>query len=425
MYCYVVQPNGVVLEVQIEHKSKGQDVLEKVCEVLGIRTEMDYFGLKYHQNGKPANSELWLNLRNSVERQVGHVPPIRFRLKVKFWVPPHLVLQESTRHQMCNQVKEEVLEGRLHPTTRESKVRLAALLCQVESQEPTWSATRYRHWAKILLGESEDDVCELTQMHGEFENMKRSAAEYWVLNEVSSLDEFGEEIYEVKNMRLGIGPNGVSIYQAPGSGHPEHMQIPYTSILSTSTLRSKFQIWFLSETHSEEAMEIKCDSNATASCLYRALTERHDFYSCDTVRGAVTSQYIRDLKGTIASIFNESTPLGKKYVFDIRRTCREVHDDARRALYTTHGANCIGAACTDVGPSCANSESAGVAAEKLLNSVRELFTCRVCMDKEIDAVFFPCAHVVCCSGCCSKLDSCPLCRAPVESSHKLYLPHIP
>lgn len=57
-----------------------------------------------------------------------------------------------------------------------------------------------------------------------FKNMKRSAAEYWVLNEVSSLDEFGEEIYEVKNMRLGIGPNGVSIYQAPGSGHPEHMQ---------------------------------------------------------------------------------------------------------------------------------------------------------------------------------------------------------
>lgn len=25
--------------------------------------------------------------------------------------------------------------------------------------------------------------------------------------------------------------------------------------------------------------------------------------------------------------------MGKKYVFDIRRTCREVYDNARRALY--------------------------------------------------------------------------------------------
>lgn len=39
------------------------------------------------------------------------------------------------------------------------------------------------------------------------------------------------------------------------------------------------------------------------------------------------------LQGTIVSIFNEDTSLGKKYVFDIRRTCREVYDNARRALY--------------------------------------------------------------------------------------------
>ena len=38
-------------------------------------------------------------------------------------------------------------------------------------------------------------------------------------------------------------------------------------------------------------------------------------------------------QGTIISIFNEDSTLGKKYVFDIRRTCREVYDNARRALY--------------------------------------------------------------------------------------------
>jgi hypothetical protein len=39
------------------------------------------------------------------------------------------------------------------------------------------------------------------------------------------------------------------------------------------------------------------------------------------------------LKGTIFSLFNENTPLGKNYVFDIRRTCREVYDHTRRILY--------------------------------------------------------------------------------------------
>lgn len=38
-------------------------------------------------------------------------------------------------------------------------------------------------------------------------------------------------------------------------------------------------------------------------------------------------------QGTIASIFNDATTLGRRYVFDIRRTCREVHDGARRAAH--------------------------------------------------------------------------------------------
>lgn len=62
---------------------------------MGISKECDYFGLKY-QNAK--GEELWLNLRNPIERQTGGgVVPLRFALRVKFWVPPHLLLQEATR----------------------------------------------------------------------------------------------------------------------------------------------------------------------------------------------------------------------------------------------------------------------------------------------------------------------------------------
>lgn len=67
----------------------------QACDCLGISKECDYFGLKY-QNAK--GEELWLNLRNPIERQTGGgVAPLRFALRVKFWVPPHLLLQEATR----------------------------------------------------------------------------------------------------------------------------------------------------------------------------------------------------------------------------------------------------------------------------------------------------------------------------------------
>lgn len=405
MYCYVVQPNSVVLEVEVDQKAKGQDVLEKVCDILGIRTEMDYFGLKYIS---VKNTELWLNLRNPVERKSLGQNNLRFMLKVKFWVPPHLVLQETTRHQMFHQVLAELRSGRLTPQDKEAKLRLAALICQALSNTPVWEF--YSSWAEILGTADSGHV--IASLHKEMEGMKSSAAEYWVLKEVANLEEFGEEIYEIKGWRIGIGPQGVRLYQ------PEQHTIPYSAIRSTSTLRRLFQLWYLGPDHKEELLEIKCDSNSTASGLYRALTERHDFYSCDTVRGAVTAQYIRDLKGTIASIFNESTPLGKKYVFDIRRTCREVHDGARRALYAAK-VEAAAVAANSATSSCASADSSSADA---LAIIIDALTCRVCMDSAIDTVFFPCAHVLCCNDCAQKLRNCPLCRSEVDTAKKLYLP---
>ncbi|KAF4524224.1 hypothetical protein B566_EDAN006472 [Ephemera danica] len=94
MWCLVSQPNAVILEIEVDPKAKGQECLEKVCRCLGIGKEEDYFGLKYHS---PKGEELWLNLRNQIDRQVAGLPPYRFALRVKFWVPPHLVLQDATR----------------------------------------------------------------------------------------------------------------------------------------------------------------------------------------------------------------------------------------------------------------------------------------------------------------------------------------
>ncbi|KAL1115186.1 hypothetical protein AAG570_007217 [Ranatra chinensis] len=229
------------------------------------------------------------------------------------------------------------------------------------------------------------------------------------------MENFGEEVFQCKDVRLGIGPHGINIYH-PNPQNLNFFRIPYTAIRSASSLRRLFQLWYLGPDHTELLLEIKCESCLSASGLYRALTEKHAFYSCDTVRGAVTAQYIRDLKGTIVSIFNESSPLGKKYVFDIRRTCREVHDNARRALYEPARSEGESSATEP------NAQGASATAGEKLARLMDALSCRICMDAGIDTVLFPCAHVICCHVCAERCTSCPLCRSPIESAKRVYLP---
>lgn len=159
-----------------------------------------------------------------------------------------------------------------------------------------------------------------------------------------------------------------------------------------------------------------------AAGLYRSITERHAFYVCDKVRVVVTTQFTRDLKGTIASMFKEDTELGKRYVFDIQRTCREVHDQARRILYE-RGIEISGGCCQNdeidrylptvelvnsnneksVEDAIKLKEEREAAIERCVdNRITEAMTCKICMDKEINAMFNPCRHVTACSTCATK-----------------------
>lgn len=75
-----------------------------------------------------------------------------------------------------------------------------------------------------------------------------------------------------------------------------HYSIPYTAIQSATSQRRMFHLVYLSLDGEETSLDFKLDSSQSASGLYRAITEKHAFYSCETVRSAVTAQFIRDLK---------------------------------------------------------------------------------------------------------------------------------
>lgn len=101
------------------------------------------------------------------------------------------------------------------------------------------------------------------------------------------------------------------------------------------------------------------------------------------------------LQGTIASMFNVDTKSGRLYVFDIERTCREVHDHARRVLHA-RGIE-IYAQSSDISTlNSDNAEDDGKTKEaETTERFVKVFTCQICADHSMDSVFVPCGHLSC------------------------------
>lgn len=229
-------------------------------------------------------------------------------------------------------------------------------------------------------------------------------------------------------------------------------RIPFSAIAAAKSFRRTFKLEYVDDHNIRREVEVKLPKHAIAAGLYRSITERHAFYVCDKVRGVVTNQFTRDLKGTIASMFKEDTELGKRYVFDIQHTSREVHDQARRILHergietSSHNVgsdlgeiarympHLSGSSNVDNANDCSSmvskldmvireKEEREAAIERCVDTrISEAMTCKICMDQTINSMFNPCCHVMACDQCASKCENCPNCRVKITSVVKIYLP---
>ncbi|XP_076864513.1 E3 ubiquitin-protein ligase MYLIP-A [Brachyhypopomus gauderio] len=431
MLCHVTRPDSVVMEVEVDAKANGEDCLSKVCMKLGI-IEEDYFGLQF-TGSKGEN--LWLNLRNRISHQMDSVTPCRLRLRVKFFVEPHLILQEQTRHLFFMHVKEDLHRGHLRMGSEQAQ-ELSALLAQAEFGDYNQNTAKY--WYTELCGKEPDQatVSSIVAKHQALEGLSQGSVEYQALQLVSALEHYAVEWHwvrdgEAQRLAVGVGPDGITVCRDDFS---LVNRISYPIIQIATQSGKSVYLTVTKETGDSVVLLFKLISNRAASGLYRAITETHAFYRCDTVTNAVIMQYSRDFKGHLASLFlNENVNLGKKYVFDIRRTSKEVYDHARRALYNAGIVDLVsrsGGRSPSSGspshglegpPECGGCHQSR-ALEDRLQKLREALLCMLCCEEEIDAAFCPCGHAVCCQGCATQLQSCPVCRSDVEHVQHVYLP---
>ncbi|XP_006002927.1 E3 ubiquitin-protein ligase MYLIP isoform X1 [Latimeria chalumnae] len=432
MLCFVTRPDSVVMEVEVDTKANGEDCLNQVCKKLGI-IEVDYFGLQF--TGSKGES-LWLNLRNRISQQMDGLAPYRLKFRVKFFVEPHLILQEQTRHLFFLHVKEDLQAGHLQ-CSPEQAVELSALLAQAELGDYNQNTAKYSYRDLCAKEPSTTTLNSIILKHKALEGTSQASVEYQALQVVSALENYGVEWHSVRDsegqkLAIGVGPEGILVCKEDFS---LANRIAYPVIQMATQSAKSVLLTVSKESGNSVVLLFKLISTRAASGLYRAITETHAFYRCDTVTSAVMMQYSRDLKGHLASLFlNDSINLGKKYVFDIRRTSKEVYDHARRVLYNAGLVDFVPRSdqsrqssplkssesainCCE-GLSCQQSK----ALQEKLRKLKEAMLCMVCCEEEINSTFCPCGHMVCCKPCASQLELCPICRSHVEHVQHVYLP---
>lgn len=423
MHFTVVLPNSVVIEISVDPRENGQQCLEQVCTHLGI-LEQDYFGLQFTTT---RNEKIWLNMRNRIDHQRSGMKYPRFHLRVKYYVQPHLVLQESSRHLFYLQVKQEILSKTLQVSDQSKLVKILALIAQEEFGDQV-SAGYETFIEKLCNGADPDFVRSVVKSHAELHNLSSQNAQYRMLQEASSLEDYGMEKHEAKNeqrklITVGVGPEGVFIYDLDMELEE---RIEYPMIQKVVHDGCDCTMFIYTDEMTVRQLVVRLRSLKAASALYRCITEMHSFFRCDTVNSAVSSQVYHDFKGLFASLFNENS---KNYVFDVQHTWREVYDSTRRKLMEEASDQNLSPneeehmEVTDINGLQKSHDCPDVQKYKTrLEKIQESFLCRVCMDSEISTVLCPCGHMTCCQSCANRLEECPLCRTEIQKIQTIFLP---
>lgn len=429
MWCLISQSNSVVLEVEVDQRANGQECLEKVCENLGIGySEKDYFGLQYRGN---RGENLWLNMRNRIDRQLSGPQPFRFHLRVKFFVQPHMLLQDTTRHQFYLQVYLELKTKKLLVSDEERLVEILALIAQAEHGDQANNEQQVLYYQNLIQGiacPSSEILTDIAYKHSNYRGMPRQSAEYRVVQEASVLSGYGMEYHEAKNVNnedicVGVGPEGVVIYD---TNMTEISRFPYPIVQKAIHNSKKCLLYVFTEDGEVTHEEFKMVSCKAAISLYRSITEMHTFFRCDTINMEVFSQVSQDLKGVLASIFlKDNNSVGMNYVFDVQHTFREVYDSTKRKLFMSQHSldhQGQGHSESDMETTCDREEISDHCEDykSQLKKIQESFICRVCMDKEISTALCPCGHMICCKQCAERLDECPVCRTAINTIQNVF-----
>ncbi|XP_043800920.1 FERM domain-containing protein 5 isoform X3 [Apis laboriosa] len=267
-----------IIHCDFQPQHKGRYILEYVCKQLNI-LETDYFGLRYVDHCRQRH---WLDLAKTAIKQVKDMDPILFSFRVKFYPPDPLRLKEEiTRYQVYQQLKRDLLHGRLYCSPGEAAL-LAACIVQSElgDYDSKLHEGNYISEHKLLLKQTEAIEEKAMKLHQtELKGFTPQQAETHFLRLASQLDTYAVDPHPVKDQKgvqlyLGINHCGILTFQ--GSRKTHHFRWPEVQKIN---YEGKMFIVHLTISEKKHTVGFKCPTGSNCRHVWRCAIEQMLFFT--------------------------------------------------------------------------------------------------------------------------------------------------
>ncbi|KAJ7402354.1 erythrocyte membrane protein band 4.1 like 3 [Pitangus sulphuratus] len=303
MQCKVTLLDGSEYACEVEKRSRGQVLFDKVCEHLNL-LEKDYFGLTYRDT---ENQKNWLDPAKEIKKQI-RSGAWQFAFNVKFYPPdPAQLSEDITRYYLCLQLRDDIVSGRL-PCSFVTLALLGSYTVQSElgDYDPDEYGSDYIsefRFAPNHTKELEDKVIELHKSHREelcnvkvnrvytkalalnwlhfLRGMTPAEAEMHFLENAKKLSMYGVDLHHAKDsegveIMLGVCASGLLIYR-------DRLRInrfAWPKVLKISYKRNNFYIKIRPGEFEqfESTIGFKLPNHRAAKRLWKVCVEHHTFF---------------------------------------------------------------------------------------------------------------------------------------------------
>ncbi|XP_026202800.1 band 4.1-like protein 1 isoform X6 [Anabas testudineus] len=265
-------------EGEIEKHSKGQTLMDMVCEHLNL-LEKDYFGLTFADTDTQKN---WLDPSKEIKKQMRN-SQWHFAFAVKFYPPdPSQLTEDITRYYLCLQLRDDMLSGRL-PCSFVTHALLGSYTVQAElgDYDQDDHGSDYVNDFRFAPNQTRELEERVMELHRTYKGMTPAEAEINFLENAKKLSMYGVDLHHAKDsegieIMLGVCANGLLIYR-------DRLRInrfAWPKILKISYKRSNFYIKIRPGEYEqfESTIGFKLPNHRAAKRLWKVCIEHHTFF---------------------------------------------------------------------------------------------------------------------------------------------------
>ncbi|XP_075682511.1 band 4.1-like protein 3 isoform X5 [Rhinoderma darwinii] len=278
MQAKVTLLDGSEYTCDVEKRSKGQVLFDKVCEHLNL-LEKDYFGLVYRDS---ENQKNWLDPAKEIKKQTRN-GSWQFSFNVKFYPPdPSQLSEDITRYYLCLQLRDDIVSGRL-PCSFVTLALLGSYTVQSElgDYDPDEYGSDYASEFRFAPNQTKELEDKVVELHKSYRGMTPAEAEMHFLENAKKLSMYGVDLHHAKDsegveIMLGVCASGLLIYR-------DRLRInrfAWPKVLKISYKRNNFYIKIRPGEFEqfESTIGFKLPNHRAAKRLWKVCVEHHTFF---------------------------------------------------------------------------------------------------------------------------------------------------